>query len=85
MTHLSSSTSDVDHGSDGSDRRFLADGEVTGDRQSSNTFTTTGRIYWWQNQDPTSTRPSTTPVMADANARRHYAGDNRPVAVKQKV
>ena len=38
-----------------------------------------------KNQDPTATGPSTTPAMADANAWRHYAGDNRPVAVKQKV
>ena len=82
---MSSSTSDIDYDDDGADRHKLADGEITGDRQSSNTFTTTGRIDWWQNQDPTATGPSTTPAMADANAQRRYAGDNRPVAVKQKV
>ena len=83
--HLSSSTLGFDSGDTCADRRYLANGDITGDRQSSNTFTTTGRIDWWQNQDPTSTGPSTTPVMADANARRRYAGDNRSVAVKQKV
>ena len=82
---MSSSTSDVDYDDDSADRCKLVDGEITGDRQSSNTFTTTGCIDWWQNQDPTLTGPSTTPVMVDANAQRCYAGDNRSVAVKQKV
>ena len=47
MSHLSSPTSGfdrgdtcADHGSDGSDQRFLADGEITGNGDSTNMFYT---------------------------------------------
>ena len=68
---MSSSTSDVDYGSDGSDQRFLADGESNGDGKSTNMITTLHR-----------TESSTTPTMADAVARQRYAGGYRPVELK---
>ena len=42
--HLSSLTSDVDHGSDGTDQRFLADGEIIGNGKGTNMITTSQRI-----------------------------------------
>jgi len=80
---MSSSTSRVDHGGNGSDRRFLADGEVPGDGEGTNTFTKTRRIDLWHKLDQLRTEPSTTPAMADMVAWLCYAGDTSAVAVKQ--
>ena len=80
--HLSSLTSDVDRGSDGTDQRFLADGEITGDGKGTNMITTSQRIDLWHYRDQLRTEPSTMPTMAATTALLHYAGDVRPVKLK---
>ena len=42
---MSSPTSRIDRGGDGSDQRNLADGEVTGDGKDTNMLPTTMRTY----------------------------------------
>jgi len=67
------------------DRRFLADGEVSGDDQGTTTFPTSQRIDWWHKLDQLQRGSSLTPVMAATTAWLPYASDTRPVVVKQKA
>ena len=82
---MSSSTSDVDHGNDGSDRRILATGETNGDGESTTTFPTPLRSDWWHKRASTLTGPSTTAAMADTTARPCYASDTSAVVIKQRT
>ena len=82
---MSSSTSDVDHGSDGSDRRILVAGETNGDGESTTTSPTPLRSDWWHKRASTLTGPSTTAAMADTTARPCYVGDTSAVVIKQRT
>jgi hypothetical protein len=81
--HLSSLTSRADHGNDGADRRYLDDGETNGDGRSTKTLPSTRRIILGHKLDQLRTGPSTTSAMAATTARLCYAGDVRPVKLKQ--
>ena len=82
---MSSPTSRVDRGGDGSDRQNLAAGEINGDGQGTTMITTTRRIDWWHKSHRLLHNPSSALAMADIAARRCYAGKTRPVDHKPKA
>jgi len=67
------------------DRRFLADGEVSGHGDGTIMLPTSQRIDWRYKLDQLRRGPSSTPAMAASTARLRYAGETRPVAVKQNA
>ena len=67
------------------DRRFLADGEVSGHGEGTTTFSITRRFGWWHKLDQLQRVSSLTPAMAATTARLHYAGETRLVAVKKNA
>ena len=82
---MSSSTSDVDYGDDGADRRYLDDGEINGDGEGTIMITTSRRTDLWHKRDQLLPGPSTTPAMAAMTARLRYAGEMKPKTVKQRA
>ena len=67
------------------DRRFLADGVVSGDGQGTTTFPTSQRVDLWHKLDQLRPGPSTTPAMAATTARLWHVSERRPVAVRHKA
>ena len=67
------------------DRRFLADGEVSGHGEGTTTFSITRRFGWWHKLDQLRPGPSTTLTMVATTARLRHVDKRRPVAVKQNA
>jgi len=67
------------------DRRFLTDGEVSGDGQGTTTFPTSQRVDWLHKLDQLRPGPSTTLTMVATTARLRHVDKRRPVAVKQNA
>ena len=80
---MSSPTSRFDRGGDGADRQFLATGETNNDSESINMITKTRCIDLGHKLHRLLHNPSSAPAMADMVARRRYAGETRPVELKQ--